>query len=77
MVSESSEGVSGHVVTLSKEGLSQHHIMTTLKVKGGGFTETESVVSKARSGRPRATTPSEDQSDVRVYRPFSQAEVLT
>uniref|UniRef100_A0A3B4V6T2 Transposase Tc1-like domain-containing protein n=1 Tax=Seriola dumerili TaxID=41447 RepID=A0A3B4V6T2_SERDU len=50
------------------EGLSQHQAMAKLSVSRGTVhgtlkrsAETGSLVSKARSGRPKVTTPSEDQ----------------
>uniref|UniRef100_A0A3B4WJ34 Paired domain-containing protein n=1 Tax=Seriola lalandi dorsalis TaxID=1841481 RepID=A0A3B4WJ34_SERLL len=59
---------SQRIVILSKEGLSHRQIMAKLKVSKGTvhetrkrFAETGSVASKARSGRPKVTTPSEDQ----------------
>ena len=68
MASELSESVRHQIVILSKEGLSQCQIMARLKVSKGAvhgtlkrFAETGSVVSKARSGRPKVTTTSEDQ----------------
>ncbi|KAM7407138.1 hypothetical protein PAMA_003055 [Pampus argenteus] len=68
MASELSESVRSQIVILSKEGLSQRQIMARLKVSKGAVhgtlkraAETGSVVSKARSGRPKVTTPAEDQ----------------
>uniref|UniRef100_A0A3B4XIU1 Paired domain-containing protein n=1 Tax=Seriola lalandi dorsalis TaxID=1841481 RepID=A0A3B4XIU1_SERLL len=68
MALELSDSVRSQIVILSKEGLSQRQIMARLKVSKGAvhgtlkrFAESGSVVSKARSGRPKVTTPSEDQ----------------
>ena len=68
MASELSESVRNQIVILSKEGLSQRQIMARLHVSKGAVhgtlkraAETGSVASKARSGRPKVTTPSEDE----------------
>ena len=68
MSAELSEVVRCQIVLLSDEGLSQRQIAAKLKVSKGAvqrtlqrFSETKSFSSKARSGRPKATTPSEDQ----------------
>ena len=68
MASELSKSVRNQIVILSKEGLSQRQIVARLQVSKGAVhgtlkraAETGSVASKARSGRPKVTTPLEDE----------------
>ena len=68
MAKELSDGVTGQIIALSNEGMSQRKIAKKIKLSKGAvqrtlerFQQIGSYSTKPRSGRPRATISKEDQ----------------
>ena len=68
MAKDLSEGVRGQIISLINEGYSQQQVAAKMGVSKGGlqqtlerFRKTQSYSSLPKSGRPRSTTPKEDQ----------------